>query len=48
MAKAKDKKVILDTISAANVLTNSTGSFKQEDAESIYKDIEITKINIEN
>lgn len=48
MAKAKDKKVILDTISAANALTNSTGSFKQEDAESIYKDIEITKINIEN
>ena len=36
------------SVSAANALTNSTGSFKQEDAESIYKDIEITKINIEN
>ena len=36
------------SVSAANALTNSTGRFKQEDAESIYKDIEITKINIEN
>ena len=36
------------SVSAANALTNSTGSFKQEDAESIYKDIEITKMNIEN
>ena len=36
------------SVSAANALTNPTGSFKQEDAESIYKDIEITKINIEN